>query len=101
MMFMERQIQQIRPGKWTELEVLDQKFNAVEQRHGYPAKRRYRCYIGGHTINTLVIEREWESLAALEIAYMKCFMDPEWQAVSAEYDAISESNQVEIYLVMS
>jgi hypothetical protein len=99
-MFLERQIQKIRPGKWAELEELDPKFNNVESRLGFPPKRRYRCYIGGHTNNTLIIEREWESLAAMETAYMKVFMDPEWQALNAPFDSIAESNQTEIYLVM-
>jgi hypothetical protein len=101
MMFLERQIQQIRPGKWSELEALDQKFNTIEGRLGFPAKRRFRCYIGGHPNSTLVIEREWESLAAMETAYMKIFADSEWQAVGAEFDMVAESNQVEVYLVLS
>lgn len=100
-MFLERQIQHIRPGKWEELEVMDQNFNKVESRNGFPAKRRLRCYIGGLTNNTLVIERDWESLAAMEAAYMKVFMDPDWQALSAPLDAIVESNQTEVYFVLS
>jgi hypothetical protein len=100
-MFLERQIQQIQPGKWTELDALDQKFNTIESRLGFPAKRRFRCYIGGHPNSTLVIEREWESLAAMETAYMKSFMDPEWQALNGQFETISESIQVEVYLVLS
>ncbi|MCX6035084.1 MAG: hypothetical protein NTV38_08925 [Chloroflexi bacterium] len=84
-----------------ELEAIDQKFNTIESRLGYPPKRRFRCYIGRHTNNTLIIEREWESLAAMETAYMKVFMDPEWQALNGPFEAIAESNQVEVYLVMS
>lgn len=100
-MFLERQVQHIRPGKWEELEVLDQKYNKVENRNGFPGKRRLRCYIGGLSNNTLVIEREWESLAAMEAAYMKLFMDPDWQALSAPFDAIGETDQMEVYLVLS
>ena len=100
-MFLERQIQQIRPGKWAELEALDQKFNTVESRLGFPTKRRFRCYIGGHHNNTLIIEREWESLAAMEATYMKIFADPEWQTLSGEFDTISESTQMELYLALS
>jgi hypothetical protein len=100
-MFLERQIQQIQPGKWAELDTIDQKFNTIESRLGFPAKRRFRCYIGGHTNNTLVIEREWESLAAMESAYMKGFTDPEWQALNGQFEIISESTQVEVYLVLS
>jgi hypothetical protein len=99
-MFLEREIQQIRPGKWAELEAIDKKYNAVESRLGFPAKRRYRCYIGGQTNNTLNIEREWESLAAMETAYMKIFMDPEAQVLNVEVETIIESQQVEVYLVL-
>jgi len=48
MICIERHIQKIRPGKWGELEAMDKKWNTVESRLGFPAKRRYRCYIGGH-----------------------------------------------------
>ena len=100
-MFLERQVQQIHPGKWEELETLDPKFNKVESRNGFPSKRRLRCYIGGHSNNTLVIERDWESLAAMEAAYMKVFMDPDWQALSAPLDGVVESTQTEVYFVLS
>jgi hypothetical protein len=100
-MYLERVIQQIRPGKWAELEALDKKFNIVESRLGFPTKRRFRSFIGGHHNNTLVIESEWESLAAMEATYMKAFADPEWQTLSGELDTVSESNQVELYLALS
>ncbi|HOU11536.1 MAG TPA: hypothetical protein PKZ84_00320 [Anaerolineae bacterium] len=73
------------------------KLNAVESRLGFPAKRRYQCYIGGHNLNTLIIERQWESLAAMEAAYEKAFMDPEYQVVQAESGAVIESVQIELY----
>jgi hypothetical protein len=99
-MLLERNIQQIRPGKWAELEELDKKYNAVESRLGFPAKRRYQCYIGGHTNDTLIIEREWESMAAMETAYMKCFADPKWNALNGEAKPIIESTQLEVYMVL-
>ena len=97
MICIERHIQQIRPGKWGELGALDKKFNAVESRLGFPAKRRYRCYMGGHDLNTLIVERQWESLAAMEAAYERSFMDPEYQAVEAESVSVLESVQIELY----
>lgn len=78
-MFPERQIQQIRPGKATELEALDQKINTIEGRLGFPTKRRFRCYIGGLPNSTLVIGREWEGLAVMGTEYMKIFADSEWE----------------------
>ena len=97
MICVERHIQQIRPGQWAELEAIDKKYNTVESRLGFPAKRRYRCYLGGHNINTLIVERQWESLAAMEAAYEKTFADPEYQALEAETDLVIESNQIELY----
>jgi len=41
MICIERHVQQIRPDKWGELAALDNKFNAVESRLGFPAKRRW------------------------------------------------------------
>lgn len=70
-MIIERMIQQIIPGKCAELETIDQKYNAVEARLGYPLKRHYLCLTGGHTTDTLIIEREWDSLAAMEVAYTR------------------------------
>ncbi len=96
MVFLERVIQQIRPEKWGELEVLDKKFDVVERRLGFPPKKRYRAAFGPST-NTLMIERCWESMTAMEAAFLKAFADPEWQALNAEGASIIESNQEELY----
>lgn len=100
-MIIERMIQQVIPGKWAELEAIEPKFNAVETRLGYPPKRRYRCLVGGLTTNTLIIEREWESMAAMEAVYGKAFVDPEHQALTAELDSIIKSTRVELYMPLS
>ena len=57
MVVVERLIEQVRPDKWAELETLDKKYGTVESRCGFPAKRRYRCFVGGDNTNTLIIER--------------------------------------------
>jgi hypothetical protein len=100
MAFMERLIQQIRPDKWTELEALDKKFNQIEGRFGFPAKRRYRSVFGSEHGSTLIIERQWESLAAMEAAFDKALADPEWLALNAEGGAIIESNRQELYMAL-
>jgi hypothetical protein len=66
MVIIERQIQKVRSGKWTELEELDKKFTAIEGNLGFPAERRCRSLVGGLTTDMLIIERQWESFAALE-----------------------------------
>ncbi len=100
MKILERLIQQIRPDKWAELEALDKRYDVVESRLGFPPKRRYRCMTGGHGTNTLVIEREWASLAAMEETYGKSYADAENQALNAESASIVEDNQSELYWVL-
>ena len=95
---LERITQEIYPDKWAALEELDKRYDEVEKRLGFPAKKRYRCMIGAHGFNTLVVEREWDSLAAMETAYEKTFVDPEHQALVQESMAIIKSNQYEVYM---
>ncbi len=97
MIMLERQVQQIRADKWVDLEAINKKFDEVESALGFPAKRRYRCYVGGNSNDTLIIEREWPSLAALEAAYEKAFASADWQALGAEAGSIINSNQHELY----
>lgn len=98
MITIERMIQKVFPGKWAELEEIDKRYNAVEKRLGFPpTKKRYQCMIGGHSSDTLIIERQWESLAVMEAAYEKAFADPELQALGKEIASIIENNQVEVY----
>jgi hypothetical protein len=97
MKVLERQVQQIHLGKWAELESLNAKYEAIESGVGFPPKKRYRHYIGGHNFHTLIIEYEWESLAAMEEAYEKVFANPEWCALEAEAASIMDSVQVELY----
>ena len=89
---------QIHPGKWDELEELDKRMTAVENRLGFPPKRQYKCYFGAHDTNTYVSECEWESFAAMEAAYTEAFADPEWQAIAAETVGVIETDQEEIWV---
>jgi len=99
-MFLERAVQQIRSGKWPELEALNEKFRVIESGLGFPPRRRFRSYFGNHNTNTLIVEHEWESLAAMEATYMKAFADPGWLALQAEFDAVVENEWVEAYLAL-
>ncbi len=98
MVIIERQIQKVRAGKWTELEDLDKQFTAVESGLGFPPKRRYRSLVGGHTTDTLIIERQWGSFAAVEAAYEKAIANTEHQALGQALEPIIESQQIEFYL---
>jgi len=97
MIIVERMIQKVRPGKWAELEEIDKRYDAVESRLGFPPKKRYRCIMGGHDWSTLILERQWDSLAAMESTYEKALADPEQQALNEEVTSIVKSTQTEVY----
>ena len=97
MIVVQRMIQQIYPGKNAELEALDKRWDAVEQGLGFPPKKRLWSIAGEHDTSTLIIERQWESMAAMEAAYEKSFADPDIQALEKEGDAIIKSSRIELY----
>jgi hypothetical protein len=98
MKIMERHVHAVYPGKWDELMKLEKKFDAVEKRYGFPPKRSYQCISGSQIMGSFVIEREWDSLAALEVGFEKVMADPEWQALSVEMGACEENPLFELYL---
>ena len=98
MVTIERMIQKVHPGKSAELEEIDKRCNAAESRLGFPPKKRYQCLMGGHDMGTLIIERQWDSLAAMEAAYEKATADPEHQALMEELTSIIKSTQLEVYM---
>lgn len=97
MIAIERMIQTVHADKWAELKELDKRYNAVESRLGFPPKKRYQCIMGGHKRNTVIVERQWESLAAMEATYEKAGADPELQALNEETRSIVKSIRVEVY----
>lgn len=97
MIAIERMTQKVYPGKWAELEAIDKRYNEIELRMGFPAKKRYQCIMGGSDQNTLIIERQWESLAALEQTYEKALALPEYQALNQEVVTIVQSSQIEVF----
>jgi hypothetical protein len=99
-MFVERMIQKIAPGKWEALEVLDKQYDVLESKLGFPPKRRMRAIFGSLPLETVIVEREWESMAALEASAMKRMMDPGYPALEAKGVGIIESLVWEIYMVL-
>jgi hypothetical protein len=96
-----REIQKVRPGKWAELEDTEAKWVSFERRVGFPEnKRRYRVYSGVDDVNTLVVEFEFESLAALEAANERAEADPEYWQLLEELGPVVESVRVELCTVL-
>jgi hypothetical protein len=97
MIAIERTTQKIFPGKTAELEEIDKKYNAIEMKAGFPQKKRFQCVIGGLDQSILIIERQWDSLAAMESIYEKVLADPEYQALGKEITSIVQSSQTEVF----
>jgi len=93
-----RLIQKIANGKWDELEELDKKFNEIEDKIGYPPKKRYRSLSGAYDNNVVIIEREWQSLSKMEKIMTKCFLDPEYTKLEKKIESIIEWQKMELYM---
>lgn len=93
-----RLIQKVHPGKWEELDEIDKKFDEIESRIGFPPKKRYRCLSGALDLDTIIIERQWESLAKMEKFMLKAFLDPEYLKLSDKLNPIIESARIELYM---
>ena len=100
MIIIERMIQKIYPGKLDALNEIDKRFEVVEKGLGFPTKKRLAPVSGTLDMNTIVIEREWESLAAMEEAYTRGFASPEQQALLAELNDIIKSSRIELFMPM-
>jgi hypothetical protein len=97
MKVVERLIQEIYPGQSEALEDIDKRYNAIEASLGFPPKKRLWCISGPHHANTIIIEREWESMAAMEAAVEKTFGHPELQAPSEDANTIVKNSRWELY----
>ena len=100
MQILERWVQNIREGQWAAWEALDRKMSALEGRHQFTPKRRYRLLTGNLADNTVIVEREWNSFAAFEAAYDSIFRDPEYPVATADLTAIIDRNVLELYMTL-
>jgi len=96
MKVMLRAIVEVAPGKMAEYMELDKKSEAICTRLEMPPLRRYRCFTGD-SINTIVYEQEFDSLAAMEAFNEKAMANPEIMAMSAKMEAVMESQINEFY----
>ncbi len=93
-----RLIQRIASGKWDDLEEIDKKFNVIEEKLGYPPKKRFRSLSGAYDNNVVIIEREWQSLAKMEKTMTKGFLDPELAKLEKKIESIIEWQKTELYV---
>jgi hypothetical protein len=102
MKVMQRGVMKMVPGKMAEAMELNEKYMAIVTRLGMPVTgmRRYRPFVGGEYMHTLVFEVEWDSLATMAAFFEKVTADPEVQALMPKWDAVLESHVVEFYVPM-
>ncbi|MBN2151753.1 MAG: hypothetical protein JW839_09925 [Candidatus Lokiarchaeota archaeon] len=96
---LERLVQKVKPDKWAALDEIDKKFNDIESKIGFPPKRRYRSLIGPLDNDTIVIEREWKSMAEMENAVLGSMGNAELQKLSVQLNDIIEKSWHEVYAV--
>jgi len=78
----------------------EKKWEDVERRlGGYPPKRHMMLLAGADYVGTLVWEREWESVAAMEAAYEKLNTAADAQPLFASYESILEGERMELYTI--
>jgi len=100
MLILERIIHQIHPDKWPEVMPMEAEFDQVEKPLGFTEKKRFRMMAGGEGLNTLVIERHWPSMAAMEAAYDKAMVDPGWQVMGVKMAPIIKDTRYELLMVL-
>lgn len=93
-----RLIQRVANGKWDDLEEIDKKCTELEEKLGYPPKKRYRSLFGAYDNNVIIIEREWQSLSKMEKVMTKGFLDPELTKLYEKVDSIIEWTKTELYV---
>jgi len=99
MKVMARTIMKAVPGKMAELVELEKKHMAIANRVLGISGRCYRRISGGgDTMNTVIVEGEFDSLAAFEAHPQKMGADPEMQALMPKYEGVIESMEVEFYM---
>jgi hypothetical protein len=89
--------QKVIRGKRAELDELNRRWREVDKRLGLPPEQQYSCMYGARDGGTLLLLREWESMAAIEEAYAKMMADPEIAELMTEANDIIESTQWELY----
>ena len=100
MAYIQREVQHIYDGKWEELEAIDKEYTKIEAKYGFSAKKRYQMMSGPDKMGTLIVEHQWESLAAMETAFNKLMADPDWKALGPRADTIVKDDRMELLWIM-
>ena len=101
MKVMVRTIMKAVPGKMAEAVALEKKHIAIANRVlGISGKCYQPLSGGGDTMNTIISEGEFESLAAFEAHPQKMGADPEMQALMPKFETAIRGMEVEFYTLI-
>lgn len=101
MAILERIIQRVVDDKWAEIVEHEKQWDALEAKiGGFPKKRCYRAFAGPYGIDTIIFEREWESLVAYEAAAGKYESAPEYAALQVASNKLKVDMRIELYIVI-
>ncbi len=91
------------PGKMAEgTKLLDESLELAKEKYGsFPPVRKYTPWFGGDsTVNTIIVEVEFDSFTQMAEFFEKAMADPEMMETQAKWEAIVESDKEELYMVM-
>jgi len=106
MKVMQRGIMKVLPGKMAEaMELLGKYMAVVSRLVGVPREKlpmkTYRPFIGGgDSLHTIIFEVDWDSFGEMAAFFEKAMADPEIQAFMPKWEAVEESHEVEVYMLM-
>jgi len=106
MKVVQRGIMNVLPGKMAEaMELLEKHMAIVSRLVGIPREklpmRTYRPFLGGgDSLHTIIFEVEWDSLATMVAFFEKVMVDPDMRALTPKWEAVEESHEVEVLMLM-
>lgn len=96
MRILERHIQTLEPGGWETYQSKEKQWLAIEARLGGFSQKHYYVPMSNWSGTTVIWEREWESMAAMESAYESMMDDDEVDEMAGVPSAIVE-DRVELH----
>jgi len=100
---MQRMIMRFLPGKMAEgTKLLEEDLALINKKYGpFPPVRKYTPWLGGgNAMHTIIVEVEWDSLAKMSELFEKAMADPELMKRMPQWEAVAESEEEELYMVM-
>lgn len=97
MKILERIITEVERGRWAEVAEIEERFEELEKEFGFPPARRYRAGASGLSMNTMILEREWDSYSAREEAYERAMGSDAWHAIGRDSFGTIAGTQAEFY----